>query len=249
MSDWFYDTVLSGSLILALPVALLAGLVSFFSPCVIPLLPAYLSYATGLSGADLADARRGRMVLGAALFVLGFSVVFILIGSLTGAAGAWLFTHTRQLNVVLGVITILLGLAFLGAVPFLQRDWRVHQVPAVGLAAAPVLGFLFGVGWTPCVGPTLGAINLLSVNEATAARGALLSGVFALGLGLPFIAAAFAYRRMLGAYAVVRRHQVFVVRLGGVMMIAVGVLLVTGWWDVLVQWLQLQVVEGFVVPV
>ncbi len=249
MSDWFYDTALSGSLILALPVALMAGLISFFSPCVIPLLPAYLSYATGLSGAELADAKRSRMVLGAVLFVLGFSVVFILIGSLTGAAGAWLFTHTRQLNVVLGVITILLGLAFLGAVPFLQRDWRIHRVPAVGLAAAPVLGFLFGVGWTPCVGPTLGAINLLSVNEATAARGALLSGVFALGLGLPFIAAAFAYRRMLGAFAVVRRHQVFVVRLGGVMMIAVGVLLVTGWWDVLVQWLQLQVVEGFVVPV
>lgn len=249
MSDWFYDTALSGSLILALPVALLAGLISFFSPCVIPLLPAYLSYATGLSGADLADAKRGRMVLGAVLFVLGFSVVFILIGSLTGAAGAWLFIHTRQLNVVLGVITILLGLAFLGAVPFLQRDWRIHHVPAVGLAAAPVLGFLFGVGWTPCVGPTLGAINLLSVNEATAARGALLSGVFALGLGLPFIVAAFAYRRMLGAFAVIRRHQLLIVRLGGVMMIAVGLLLVTGWWDVLVQWLQLQVIQGFVVPV
>ena len=249
MSDWFQETALSGSLILALPVALLAGLISFFSPCVIPLLPGYLSYATGLSGADLADAKRSRMVLGAVLFVLGFSVVFILIGSLTGAAGAWLFTHTRQLNVVLGVITILLGLAFLGAVPFLQRDWRIHQVPAVGLAAAPVIGFLFGVGWTPCVGPTLAAINVLSVNEATAARGAILSGVFALGLGLPFIAAALAYRRMLGAFAVIRRHQQHIVRLGGVMMIAVGLLLVTGWWDVLVQWLQLQVVQGFVVPV
>lgn len=249
MSDWFQETALSGSLILALPVALLAGLISFFSPCVIPLLPGYLSYATGLSGADLADAKRGRLVLGAVLFVLGFSVVFILIGSLTGAAGAWLFTHTRQLNVVLGVITILLGLAFLGAVPFLQRDWRIHQVPAVGLAAAPVIGFLFGVGWTPCVGPTLAAINVLSVNEATAARGAVLSGVFALGLGLPFIAAALAYRRVLGAFAVIRRHQQHIVRLGGVMMIAVGLLLVTGWWDVLVQWLQLQVVQGFVVPV
>ena len=249
MSDWFQETALSGSLILALPVALLAGLISFFSPCVIPLLPGYLSYATGLSGADLADAKRSRMVLGAVLFVLGFSVVFILIGSLTGAAGAWLFTHTRQLNVVLGVITILLGLAFLGAVPFLQRDWRIHQVPAVGLAAAPVIGFLFGVGWTPCVGPTLAAINVLSVNEATAARGAVLSGVFALGLGLPFIAAALAYRRVLGAFAVIRRHQQHIVRFGGVMMIAVGLLLVTGWWDVLVQWLQLQVVQGFVVPV
>ena len=122
-------------------------------------------------------------------------------------------------------------------------------MPAVGLAAAPLLGFLFGVGWTPCVGPTLAAINVLSVNEATAARGALLSAVFALGLGLPFIAAAFAYRRMLGAFAVVRRHQLLVVRLGGVMMILVGVLLVTGWWDRIVQWLQLQVVQGFTVPV
>ena len=249
MSEWFQETALSGSLILAVPVALLAGLISFFSPCVIPLLPGYLSYATGLSGADLADAKRGRMVLGAVLFVLGFSVVFILLGSLTGAAGAWLFTHTRQLNVVLGVITILLGIAFLGALPFLQRDWRVHRVPSVGLAAAPVIGFLFGVGWTPCVGPTLAAINVLSVNEASAGRGAVLSGVFAAGLGLPFIAAALAYRRMLGAFAVVRRHQQLITRIGGVMMIGIGLLLVSGWWDLLVQWLQLQVVQGFRVPV
>ena len=150
---------------------------------------------------------------------------------------------------MLGVLTILLGIAFLGAFGFLQRDWRIHRVPAVGLAAAPLLGFLFGVGWTPCVGPTLAAINVLSVNEATAGRGALLSGVFALGLGLPFIAAALAYRRVLGAFAVVRRHQVLIVRLGGVMMIVVGILLVTGWWDRIVQWLQLQVVQGFTVPV
>lgn len=248
MSEWFQDTALSGSLILALPVALLAGLISFFSPCVIPLLPGYLSYATGLSGADLDDARRSRLVTGAVLFVLGFSVVFVLLGSLTGAAGAWLFTHTRQLNVLLGVLTILLGIAFLGGIGFLQRDWRIHRVPAVGLAAAPLLGFLFGVGWTPCVGPTLAAINVLSVNEATAARGAVLSGVFALGLGLPFIAAALAYRRMIRAFAVIRRHQVLIMRLGGAMMIVVGILLVTGWWDRIVQWLQLQVVEGFTVP-
>jgi cytochrome c-type biogenesis protein len=245
MSEWFQDTALSGSLILALPVALLAGLISFFSPCVIPLLPGYLSYATGLSGADLEDARRSRLVTGAVLFVLGFSLVFVLLGSLTGAAGAWLFTHTRQLNVVLGVLTILLGIAFLGGIGFLQRDWRIHKVPAVGLAAAPLLGFLFGVGWMPCVGPTLAAINVLSVNEATAARGAVLSAVYALGLGLPFILAAVAYRRLIGAFAVVRRHQVLVTRVGGVMMIVVGILLVTGWWDVIVQWLQLQVVQGF----
>src|SRR6478736_4371593 len=178
MSDWSQETALSGSMVLALPVALAAGLISFFSPCVIPLLPGYLSYATGISGGDLDQARRGRMVLGATLFVLGFSVVFVLLGSLTGAAGAWLFTHTRQLNVVLGVITILLGVAFLGAFGFLQRDWRIHKVPAVG--------------------PTLAAINVLSVNEATAGRGALLSAVFALGLGLPFIAPPFAARRKRG---------------------------------------------------
>jgi cytochrome c-type biogenesis protein len=247
VSDWFQETALSGSMVLALPVALVAGLVSFFSPCVIPLLPGYLSYATGISGADLEDARRSRMVLGAVLFVLGFAVVFVLLGSLTGAAGAWLFVHYQQLNIVLGIITILLGIAFLGGIGFLQRDWRIHKVPAVGLAAAPLLGFLFGVGWTPCVGPTLAAINVLSVNEATATRGAVLSAVFALGLGLPFIAAAVAYRRMLGAFAVIRRHQVLVMRLGGVMMIVVGILLVTGWWERIVQSLQATVL-GFWTP-
>lgn len=249
MSDWFRETAMSGSLVLALPVALLAGLVSFFSPCVIPLLPGYLSYATGLSGADLADARRGRMLAGAVLFVLGFAVVFVLLGSLTGQLGWWLVTHTRELNLVLGIIVIGLGIAYLGAMPFLQRDWRFHKVPAVGLAAAPVIGFLFGVGWAPCVGPTLAAINLLSVNEATAGRGALLSGVYALGLGLPFLVAALAYRRALTAFAVIRRHQKWVTRIGGLMLIAVGVLLVTGWWDVAVQWLQIQLISDFEVAV
>ena len=248
MDEFFTDTALSGSLVLALPVALVAGLISFFSPCVIPLLPGYLSYATGLSAADLDGARRGRLVTGAVLFVLGFSVVFVLLGSLTGAAGAWLYTHRAELNVVLGVITILLGLAFLGAFGVLQRDWRIHKVPAVGLAAAPMLGFLFGVGWTPCVGPTLGVINALSVNEATAARGALLSGVFALGLGLPFVVAAVAYRRSMRAFAVVRRHQLLVMRLGGAMMIVIGLLLVTGWWQRLADSLQ-GLVVGFTVPV
>ncbi len=179
--------------------------------------------------------------------MLGFAVVFVIIGSLTGAAGA-LFTHRDELNVVLGVITIVLGLAFLGVFGVLQRDWRIHKVPAVGLAAAPLLGFLFGVGWTPCVGPTLGVINALSVNEATAGRGALLAAVFALGLGLPFIAAAVAYRRSMRAFAVLRRHQMLLMRLGGAMMILIGLLLVTGWWQRLADSLQGYVV-GFTVPV
>jgi len=249
MGEWFSEQAASGSLLLAIPVALIAGLVSFFSPCVIPLLPGYLSYATGLTGADLEGARRSRMAIGSILFVLGFTVVFVILGTLSGAVGAWLVTWRRELTFVLGIVTILLGLAFAGLVPWLQRDWRVHKVPAVGLAAAPMLGFLFGLGWTPCIGPTLAAITTLSINEATAGRGALLSAVYALGLGLPFVAAGFAYKRMLGAFGFVRRHQVWVMRTGGLMLVAVGVLLVTGWWDQAVTWLQLHLISDTQVSV
>ena len=160
------------------------------------------------------------------------------LGALSGAFGSVLISHRREITVVMGSLVILLGLAFVGLVPWLQRDVRVHSVPAVGLAAAPLLGFLFGLGWTPCIGPTLGAILTLSINEATVARGAVLSGVYALGLGLPFVLAGLAYRRALGAFGFVRRHQAWVTRLGGVMLILVGVLLVTGWWDWMVNWMQ-----------
>lgn len=245
MGDFFRETATSGSLVLALPVALLAGLVSFFSPCVIPLLPGYLSYATGLSGADLLDAKRGRMLLGSALFVLGFSAVFIALGALSGAFGAVLIENRREITIVLGCLVILLGLGFIGLVPLLQRDVRIHSVPAVGLGAAPLLGFLFGLGWTPCIGPTLGAILSLSVGEANVARSAVLSAVYALGLGLPFIVAGLAYRRALGAFAFIRRHQAWVTRIGGVMLIAIGLLLVTGWWDWLVNWIQIRFIVGF----
>jgi cytochrome c-type biogenesis protein len=245
LGSWFRDTALDGSLLLAVPVAMVAGLVSFFSPCVVPLLPGYLSYTTGLSGADLASARRGRMLAGSLLFVLGFSFVFVSFGALFGQVGDWLWEYQHQVTVVLGLLTILVGIAFLGAVPWLQRDWRVHRVPAVGLAAAPLLGVLFGLGWTPCIGPTLGAITTLAVNEGSAERGALLSFVYCLGLGLPFVVAALAYRRMLGAIGWVRRHQQWVTRLGGLMLVAVGVLLVTGWWDVLVGDLRNWFFPGF----
>ena len=244
MGEWFHDTAASGSLLLAVPVALVAGLVSFFSPCVIPLLPGYLSYATGLSGADLEHARRGRMLAGATLFVLGFAVVFVALGTLSGALGSWLVTWRRELTVVLGAFTILLGLVFAGLVPLLQRDWRLHRVPAVGLAAAPVLGFLFGVGWTPCIGPTLAVITNLSLQEGTATRGALLSGVYAVGLGVPFVLAGLAYRRAMSVFAVIRRHQKWVTRAGGLMLVVVGVLLVTGWWDAAVTWLQINLVSS-----
>jgi len=238
VGSWFEGTVSSGSLLLAVPVAMVAGLVSFFSPCVVPLLPGYLSYATGLSGADLKDARRGRMVLGSTLFVLGFTFVFVALGTVSGALGSWLFDYTRQISIVLGVVTIVVGIAFLGLVPWFQRDIRVHKVPAVGLAAAPMLGVLFGLGWTPCIGPTLAAVQTLAFSEHTAGRGALLSVAYSLGLGIPFILAGVAFRRMLGAITWVRRHQVWVTRVGGIMLITLGILLVTGTWDLLVGHLR-----------
>ncbi|MCW2786104.1 MAG: cytochrome c biosis protein CcdA [Marmoricola sp.] len=245
LGTWFHNTAFDGSLVLAVPVALLAGLVSFFSPCVVPLLPGYLSYTTGLSGADLGDAKRGRMLAGSLLFVCGFSFVFISYGALFGVVGDWLWNYQRQITVVLGGFTILLGIAFLGAVPWMQRDWRIHKVPAVGLAAAPMLGVLFGLGWAPCIGPTLSAITALALNEGSAWRGAFLGFVYCLGLGVPFIAAALAYRRMLGAIGWVRRHQAWVTRLGGLMLIVVGLLLLTGWWDTLVGDLRTVVFPGF----
>jgi cytochrome c-type biogenesis protein len=238
LAGWFQETVLSGSLVLAVPVAAIAGLVSFFSPCVVPLLPGYLSYTTGLSGADLESARRGRMLAGSLLFVAGFAFVFVSYGLLFGAVGTWLYEYRDTITLVLGSFTILLGVAFLGAVPFLQRDWRVHRVPAVGLAAAPLLGVLFGLGWTPCIGPTLGAISTLAYNEASAGRGALLGAVYCFGLGLPFVLAALAYRRMLGTVRWVRSHQAWITRAGGLMLVVVGLLLVTGWWDSLVTEIQ-----------
>ncbi|WP_308014119.1 cytochrome c biogenesis CcdA family protein [Streptantibioticus parmotrematis] len=234
------QTVLSGALLLAIPVALLGGLVSFFSPCVLPLVPGYLSYVTGVSGADLGDARRGRMAAGASLFVLGFTAVFVSGGALFGTFGYTLQEYREPITRVLGVVTILLGIAFMGVVPGLfQREFRLHKRPSVGLAGAPVLGVLFGLGWTPCLGPTLSASLALSANQASAGRGALLTAMYCFGLGVPFIVAAIAFRRALGAFAFVKRHYAWVMRIGGGMLVAVGVLLVTGGWDRIVYQMQI----------
>ncbi|MFE9453557.1 cytochrome c biogenesis CcdA family protein [Streptomyces sp. NPDC006739] len=232
-------TVRDGALLIALPVAVLGGLVSFFSPCVLPLVPGYLSYVTGVTGADLGDARRGRMVAGASLFVLGFTAVFVSGGALFGFFGQTLQDHKDTLSKVLGVLMILLGVFFMGLMPWLtQREFRFHKRPATGLVGAPLLGALFGIGWTPCIGPTLASVVALSSQQASAGRGAVLTVAYCLGLGVPFVLTAVAFRKALGAFGWVKRHYVWVMRIGGTMMIVTGVLLLTGAWDRLVQEMQ-----------
>lgn len=233
------ETVTSGALLLAVPVALLAGLVSFFSPCVLPLVPGYLSYVTGVSGTDLADQRRGRMAAGALLFVAGFTAVFVSGGALFGEFGRTLEKYSEGLSTVLGVFMILMGLFFAGLMPwFTQREFRFHRKPVAGLLGAPVLGALFGIGWTPCIGPTLASVNALALEQASAGRGAILALAYCLGLGVPFVFAAVAFRKALGAFGWVKKHYVWVMRIGGGMMIVTGVLLLTGVWDSMVSTMQ-----------
>jgi cytochrome c-type biogenesis protein len=236
------ETAVGGSMALALPVALLAGLVSFFSPCVVPLLPGYLSYATGLGAAEVVEGspRRGRMLAGASLFVLGFAVVFVITGVVAGSAGRLLAQYREVITRVLGVLIIVLGLIFAGVLRIGQRDLRIHRVPAVGVAAAPLIGVVFALGWTPCLSPTLGVVVNLGFNEGTALRGGLLGFVYALGLGIPFVLAGLAFTKMASAVAFLRERQQLIMRIGGVLMIIVGVLLASGTWNtltaVLRQW-------------
>lgn len=229
------ETAVGGSMALALPVALLAGLVSFFSPCVVPLLPGYLSYATGLGAAEVVEGsqHRGRMLAGASLFVLGFAVIFVITGVVAGSAGRLLAEYRDVITRVLGALIIVLGLIFAGVLRFGQRDLRIHRVPAVGVAAAPLVGVVFALGWTPCLSPTLGVVVNLGFNEGTAVRGGLLGFVYALGLGIPFVIAGLAFTKMAGAVAFLRERQQLIMRIGGVLMIIVGLLLVTGTWNML----------------
>ncbi|MFH9727004.1 cytochrome c biogenesis CcdA family protein [Streptomyces sp. NPDC017254] len=233
------ETVTSGALLLALPLAVLGGLVSFFSPCVLPLVPGYLSYVTGVTGTDLAESRRGRMTAGAVLFVLGFTAVFVSGGALFGYFGSTLQEYRETLTTILGVLMILMGVFFLGLMPwFTQREFRFHRKPVAGLVGAPLLGALFGIGWTPCIGPTLASVNALALEQASAGRGALLAFAYCLGLGVPFVLAAIAFRKALGAFGWVKKHYVWVMRIGGGMMLVTGVLLLTGAWDSMVATMQ-----------
>jgi cytochrome c-type biogenesis protein len=238
IGDAFGRTVAGGSLALAVPVALLAGVVSFASPCVLPLVPGYVGFVGGSLGAEAGATRRGRVLAGVGLFVLGFAVVFVAFGAVAGGIGAWLAHWQDPVSRVLGVLVIVLGLAFAGVVPFLQNERKVHLAPRAGLWGAPVLGLTFGLGWTPCVGPTLAAILALSLGGGSAARGALLAAVFCLGLGLPFLLVALGLERSRGVTRWLTRHRVGVLRVGGGMLVVLGLALVTGQWGHWAHWLQ-----------
>lgn len=226
-----------GPLLVALAVSFLVGVLSFISPCCLPLVPGYLSYVAGLSGtADVASTVRRRMVTGAMLFVLGFSVVFVGGGSLFGGVGTLLAVHQQAMERVLGGATIVFGLSFMGVLAPLQREVRIRRKPPSGLVGAPLLGAVFGVGWTPCIGPTLAVVLTLASQQGSAGRGAVLSLAYSLGLGLPFVLVAWGIGWLTGALGFLRAHAKGVSRAGGTFMIALGALLVSGIWD---HWMNL----------
>jgi len=263
----FQQAVLSGPMLAALPVALVAGVVSFASPCVLPLVPGYLGYVGGMAGTDAVGtsagpgsgtrgrgtaatraAGRSRLLLGVSLFVAGFSAVFVALSVAFAWLGLALLPWQDAITRLLGVVVILLGLGFLGVVPFLQRERRLHVSPRAGLWGAPLLGAAFGLGWAPCIGPTLGAVLSLSWGGADPLRGAILAIAYCVGLGLPFLLIALAFERSTRALAFLRRHRVAIMRVGGALLVAVGLALVTGLWGAWVAQLQ-GVVDGFVTVV
>jgi cytochrome c-type biogenesis protein len=240
VGNLFGETVLSGSVLLAIPVAMLAGLVSFMSPCVLPLVPGYLGYVTGLTGVDLDSQRRGRMFAGIGLFVLGFSAVFVAIGAVFGQLGAWLKgTEAAWVTQLLGVVVIVMGIVFMGGLSWFQRDRKIHSRPPAGLWGAPVLGMTFGLGWAPCIGPTFSAVQALAFSGgADAAKGAFLAFIYCLGLGVPFLLIALGVRRGMGAMAFFRRHRLFLQRAGGGLLVVLGLLMASGLWGSWVTQLQ-----------
>jgi len=276
VGELFAGIATTGPLLLAVAVAVLAGLASFLSPCVLPLVPGYVSYVTGMAGTGLtatpaaaasttADTTantagtaaagtaaavtvsrraRGRLLAGSVLFVAGFTVVFVLTAVLVAGAGRTLLVHARTVEIAAGAVTVLLGLSFLGLIPVGLYERRLRWLPAPGLAGAPLLGVVFAVGWVPCVSPTLGAVLALSAVEATTGRAVTLAVAYCVGLGTPFVLFGLGLRRVLATLAVARRHSRTITRVGGVLLMVVGVALMSGWWSAFTIWLRATVGPG-----
>ncbi|WP_167132697.1 cytochrome c biogenesis CcdA family protein [Paramicrobacterium chengjingii] len=235
------DIVIGGQLLLAIPIAALAGLVSFASPCVLPLVPGYLAYVGGATtaqqGASAPKRDRARLMVGVVLFVAGFSAIFTAYGFAFGGLGRWLVAYGPLITQILGAIVIVMGLIFIGQVTFMQRTFRLSWQPKTGLWGAPLLGIVFGIGWAPCVGPTLVAIQSLSFGSASPWRGALLSFVYCLGLGIPFVIMALGATWATKSVTFLRSHIRAINIVGGILLIVIGLLMVTGIWTSLISML------------
>ncbi|MHB0929558.1 MAG: cytochrome c biogenesis CcdA family protein [Candidatus Nanopelagicales bacterium] len=240
------DTITSGSLLLAMPLAFVAGLVSFLSPCVAPLVPGYISLITGLSADELLEGHghRNRALAGTIGFTLGFGILFVSYGVAFGGIGSVLAQNQSMITRGLGVLVLLLGVAYLGRIPVFEREIGPRMRGRGGVLLSPFLGVAFGLGWVPCVGPTLAAVQTLAFSEGSAWRGALLSLLYSLGLGLPFIVIGLFFERSLGALRWMRTRRHRVQQFGGVMLIVLGLLLMTGMWDQLSIWMRIQT-SGF----
>ncbi|MDI5938144.1 MULTISPECIES: cytochrome c biogenesis CcdA family protein [unclassified Micromonospora] len=286
MGETFHDIASGGPLLLAIGAAALAGLVSFLSPCILPLVPGYLSYVTGLAGTDLESARKGplltpsveqgppvntpgggvavreraaertregsrtgaavkgRVLAGTLLFIAGFTAVFTATAILFASVGRVLIQYERQLEIGAGALIVVLGLAFVGVLPGLQREFRIQRLPAAGLLGAPVFGAVFALSWMPCTGPTLAAVLGMATPGGQLDRAVVLAVAYCLGLGVPFVVFGLAFHRLLGVFRAVRRNSRWVTRVGGVLLILIGLALVTGGWTNFVIWLQTTVGVG-----
>lgn len=238
MKGLFVDQIMGGALLIAFPIAVIAGLISFLSPCVLPLVPGYLSYAAGMSKS------RGRVLAGSLLFILGFSVLFISYGALFGGLGSKILNHQGVITRVLGLFTIALGLIFMGRFPMMPI-YKPKISTVGGLVGAPLLGFLFGVGWTPCIGPALAAVETLAFEQASAWRGAFLSLGYCIGLGIPFILSGLFLDRSARLRRFISKRGNIITNVGGIMMILIGLLQVFGFWNDIMNSLRASI-SGFI---
>jgi len=225
------NTVTQGSLFIAILISFSAGLISFLSPCVLPLVPGYLSFITGFGLNANKSIRKSKALIATLLFIAGFTFVFVCIGMFFGGIGGWFIFYGKIIERIMGLFVIALGISYLGFWNLFKREYRFHTPVKQGLLGAPLLGALFAIGWTPCIGPTLAAVQSLAFNQATVSRGAILSAFYGFGLGLPFLFITFALEKALVSVSWLRKRQALFIRIGGLLLIIIGILLATGLWS------------------